>query len=187
MKKWVHFIFIVMVAIALVSCAGAKVEKVSEEEVVKEDILPDSVMMQSRKDAKESAGWEKFDKSGQMKFLQVEHTAPASVPVLDGSYGERLIEVKVDSAIEGQKVAWTLENKGPFAVWVVVTSDGKMEYPLKIEAEASETLETTLMDGYSYIVVDSVGGQETSLTIKAKYGDTDAKTVRGKNITVIWY
>lgn len=188
MKKWIYFMLMLLVAMALVSCAGqTKVEEPQPQEVVEEEILPETVKRQSWKDAEESEGWEKFDKSDRVKFLQVEHTAPASVPILDGSYGERLIEVTVDSAIESQKVEWTLENSGPFAVWVVATSDGEMEHPIKIEAKASSALETMLKDGYSYLVVDCVGGQETTLTIKAKYGDADAKTVRGKNMKVVWF
>ncbi len=188
MKRWIYCILIVMVAMALVSCAGqTKVEKPQPQEVMEEEMLPEIVMRQSRKDAKESEAWKKFDKSERVKFLQVEHTAPASAPTLDGSYGERLIEVKVESGIEGQKVEWTLENKGPHAVWLVATSDGEMEPSVKIAADASISLETMLTDGYSYIVVDSVGGQETTLTIKAKYGEADAKTVRGKNMKVVWF
>ncbi len=179
--------FIVLLGIALIGCAGKKVEEVQVEEVVEEEVLPESVVMQSRKDVDEAESWKKFDKSGQAKFLQVQHTAPASVPVLDGSYGERLIEVKIDSAIEGQKVEWTLENSGPLTVWLVTTSDGELEYPTKIEPETSAMVETVLQDGYCYIVVDSVGGQETTLSIKAKYGETDAKTVRGKTMKVVWF
>ena len=61
--------------------------------------LPESVQKQSRKDAVESETWKKFDKSGQVKFLQVQNTAAASKAgtgaKLDGSIGERLIEIKV--------------------------------------------------------------------------------------------
>ncbi len=187
MKKSLMLIMIVLLSLSLISCGGKEVKTVEEVPVVEEETLPESVMRQVRKDAKESKGWEKFDQSGKVKFLQVQHTAPASVPMLDGSYGERLIEVKAESAIEGHKMEWTLENDGPLAVWLIATSDEVLELPVKIDPESSVSVETTIEDGYSYIVVDNVGGMETTLNVKARYGDTEAKTVRGKDIKVVWF
>ena len=175
MKKFIHCILVVIVAIGLL-CQITFAEE-----------LPESVQKQSRKDKVESKTWKKFDKSGQVKFLQVEHTAAASGTgagaKFDGSLGERLIEIKVDPAITCDKIAWSLENKGPSDVWAVV---GAAE-PVKIEAKAKADLEVPLVEGYCYIVVDNEGGGKTQLSIKAKCGETDAKTARGKSMTVIWF
>ena len=105
---------------------------------------------------------------------------------MDGSVGERLIEVKLDPSIESESIAWTLENKGPGTVWIIAKSDN-LEKVVEIKAEGSADVETKVVDGYCYIVVDSDGKDETSLTIKAKAGETDAKTARGKNMNVLWF
>ena len=182
MKKLFYFFLIIVIFLGFFS---------GEAIIAKEGELPESVKMQSRKDAKESQGWEKFDRSGPVKFLQVEHTAAASesgsVSVLDGSIGERLIEIKVAPSIESDMVAWTLENKGPGTVWVLAHSDGVLDEAIEIKAGDSASMETKLIDRYCYIVVDSDGKDETTLSIKAKAGATDAKTVRGKDMSVSWF
>ena len=179
MKHVLHYIFIGLVVVGLI---GNVWQTVFAEE------LPEYVQKQSRKDAVESETWKKFDQSGPVKFLQVQDTAAASEAgtggKLDGSVGERLIEVKViDPAGTCEKVEWTLENKGPSEVWIVVGT----EEPPKIDAEGSATLETPLVEGYCYIVVDNEGGQETQLNIKAKCGDTEAKTARGNAMAIVWF
>jgi hypothetical protein len=180
MKKLICFVLITMML-----CVINVVNQANAEG------LPESVQKQSRKDAVETETWKKFDQSGQVKFLQVEHTASASETgagaKLDGSLGERLVEIKVDPAVEQNMVEWNLENKGPSAVWVVAVSQSDDAVPVKIEAEASATLKTTLTDGYCYLVVDSEGGGETTLSIKATCGETEAKTVRGKSMTIVWF
>ncbi|PIE33168.1 hypothetical protein CSA56_12625 [candidate division KSB3 bacterium] len=152
--------------------------------------LPDVVKSQSRKGATETEIWKKFDKSGAVKFLQVQHTAAASkagtAAKLDGSFGERLLEIEVDSSIESEFVVWTLENKGPGIVWAVAKSDG-LEKAVEIKPEESASLETTIAEGYCYIVVDSDGRNETTLKVTAKAGETDAKTVRGKSMKILWF
>jgi len=42
-------------------------------------------------------------------------------------------------------------------------------------------------DRYTYIVVDNEGGGKTSLDIKAKCGEIDARTTRGKSMLIIWF
>ncbi len=158
--------------------------------VVNAEGLPESVQSQSRKDAVETKVWEKFDKSGPIKFLQVQHTAAASdagtASQLDGSFGERLIEINVDSSIEGDTAVWTLENKGPGTVWVVANSDGLKE-TIEVKKGDPVNLETKVVDGYCYLVVDSDGRDKTTLSIKAKVGETDAKTTRGKSMKILWF
>lgn len=153
--------------------------------------LPESVKSQMRKGSKESEGWDKFDKSGPAKFLQVQHTAAASeagsADKLDGSFGERLIEVLLDSSVEADAVAWTLENKGPGTVYVVASSDGELKESVAIEAGASAEVSTKVVDAYCYLVVDTDGRDETTLSIKAKAGETEAKTVRGKSMSILWF
>ena len=181
MKKLMCFVLIAMV----MTCMISVVSQVNAEE------LPESVQKQSRKDAVETEVWKKFDKSEQVKFLQVQHTAPASETgtgaKLDGSPGERLVEIKIDPAIEQNKVEWNLENKGPSTVWVVAVSQSDDAVPVKIEANASTTLKTTLKDGYCYLVVDNEGGGETTLNIKATCGEIEAKTTRGKLMAIVWF
>ena len=153
--------------------------------------LPESIKSQVRKGSKESSGWDKFDKSGPVKFLQVQHTAAASetdsAGKLDGSIGERLIEVLLDNSIEADVVSWSLENKGPGAVFVVASSDDELEEVIAIEAGASAEFSTKVVGAYCYIVVDSDGRDETTVNIKAKAGDTDAKNARGKDMAVSWF
>jgi hypothetical protein len=174
-------VFVALMMVLLINVAA----QVSAEE------LPESVQKQSRKDAVETETWKKFDQSGQVKFLQVQDTAPASEAgtgaKLDGSGGERLIEIKVDPALEQDTVEWSLENKGPSAVWVVAVSQSEDAVPVKIEAEASATLKTTLTDGYCYLVVDSEGGGETTLNLKATCGEIEAKTTRGASMVIVWF
>ena len=153
--------------------------------------LPESVKKQLRKGSDESEGWDKFDKSGPVKFLQVQHTAAASeagsADKLDGSFGERAIEVLLDSSIEADVVTWALENKGPGSVFVVTSSDGELKESIAIEAGASAELSTKVADAYCYIVVDSDGRDETTVNISAKAGDAEAKTVRGKSMSILWF
>jgi hypothetical protein len=153
--------------------------------------LPESVQKQSRKDAKEAEEWTQHDSSGLVKFLQVQSTAAASpadsASKLDGSVGERRIEVKVDASIQADVIAWSLENKGPGAVWVIASSDDGIAEAIEIQAEATVELEVKLMDGYCYLVVDSDGKNETTVSIKAAVGEDAAKTVRGKDMVVVWF
>jgi hypothetical protein len=152
--------------------------------------LPESVQKQSRKDRVESETWKKFDKSGQVKFLQLDDTAPVSAAgsgeKLDGSAGERLIEIKVDPAITADKVEWKLANKGKSDIWVVAVSKSDATLPVKIAPEGSVTLQTTLENGYCYIVVDNEGGKKATLSVTAKCGDVDAKTTEGNPMSVVW-
>jgi hypothetical protein len=153
--------------------------------------LPESVQRQSRKDAMESETWKQFDKSGQVKFLQLETTAPASAASagekLDGSAGEVLIEIKVDPALKTESVEWTLANKGKSDIWVVAISKSETAVPLKLAPEGAATLTTVLVEGYCYIVVDNEGGKKAALDAKAKSGDVDAKTTDAKTMTVTWF
>jgi hypothetical protein len=182
MKKLFYFTLISVISLGFLA---------GEAIIAQEDKLPESVKMQSRRDAKESQGWEKFDKSGPAKFLQVEHTAAASdsgsASALDGSVGERLIEIKVAPSMESDMVAWTLENKGPGTVWVLAHSDGVLDEAIAIAAGDSASMETKLVDRYCYVVVDSDGKDETTLSIKAQAGETEAKTVRGKDMSILWF
>ena len=68
MKKLMSCLLITIMVVSVSSLLAAAQE------------LPESVKSQARKDAKESAVWQKFDKSGAVKFLQVEDTAAASEP-----------------------------------------------------------------------------------------------------------
>lgn len=153
--------------------------------------LPESVQKQSRKDAKESEEWKQHDSSGLVKFLQVESTAAASptdaASKLDGSIGERLVEVKVDPSIEADMAAWSVENKGPGVVWLIASSDDSVEEAIEIQPEAVVELEVKLVDGYCYLVVDSDGKNETTVSLKATIGENAAKTVRGKDMAVAWF
>jgi hypothetical protein len=154
--------------------------------------LPDSVQGQSRKDAKMSDAWKKFDKSGKVKFLQVQTTAPTSKPdeasKLDGSIGERIVEIKADPGVQGTEIVWSLKNKGPATVWVVAASKSDKALPIGIKKGSTVSLKTTLdSDRYTYIVVDNEGGKKTTFDIKAKCGETAAKTSRGKSMTIVWF
>jgi len=154
--------------------------------------LPESVQKQARKDDKESEEWQKFDKAELVKFLQVQHTAAASDPEtaskLDGSIGERLVEVKLDaSSVEGETVVWNVGNKGPGVVWVVAASDDSVTDAIEIQPEGAVDVEVALADGYAYLVVDCQGGGETTADIKAVVGENAAKTVRGKDMKILWF
>ena len=154
--------------------------------------LPESVQKQSRKQAVETEEWKKFDKSGKVKFLQLQTTAPASQPnkgsTLDGSPGERLVEIKVDPTMQGNAVEWSFKNKGPSTVWIVAAGKTEAALPIQLKKGETATLKTSLdKDMYTYIVVDSEGGKETTFDIKAKCGDAGAKTTRGKSMRIVWF
>ena len=153
--------------------------------------LPEAVQRQSKKNLVTSEAWKKFDKSGQVQFLQVDDTAPASAAGTgeksDGSAGERLIELKVDPAIKADKVDCTLANKGKSDVWVVAVSKAEATLPVKIEPGKSATLPLVLVEGYGYLVVDNEGGKKATVEVSAKAGDVEAKTTEGnKVIGMVW-
>ncbi len=154
--------------------------------------MPQNVQKQSRKGVVPPDDWKKFDKSGQVRFLQIQTTAPHSEAgkgaALDGSAGEMLIEIHVDPAVKAAEVDWSLKNKGKSPIWVLAAGGADAGLPIKIESKATVTLKTTLdKDHYTYIVVDNEGGGKTSLDVKAKCGDVDAKTARGKSMLIIWF
>ena len=130
------------------------------------------------------ASWKEFDASGDVKFLQLQDTAAASLAgrgsVLDSSIGERIIEIQAEPTINATVVEWSLENKGPNDVWVVSAGIKGAGFNMKIAAGASSTCKIDL-DGsrYTYIVVDCQAGKKTQLSVKAKMAETDAKTARG--------
>jgi hypothetical protein len=84
-------------------------------------------------------------------------------------------------------IAWSLENKGPGVVWVIASSDDGVAEAVEVQAEATVELEVKLMDGYCYLVVDSDGKDETTVSIKAAAGEEAAKTVRGKDMAISWF
>jgi len=154
--------------------------------------LPKTVQSQSRKGAVETEVWKKFDKSGDVKFLQVQTTAPKSDEgtgaLLDGSYGERLLEILLQPGVEGTEVVWSLKNKGPSTVWIVAAGGSESAFPISIDKD--QTVDLTTMfdkDRYAYLVVDNEGGGKTELGISAKCGGTDAKTTRGKSMKLLWF
>jgi hypothetical protein len=176
MKKLLYVLVLVVVGLAMLGCAG----------------LPKTVKSQSRKGAVETEVWKKFDKSGDVKFLQVQTTAPKSEEgtgaLLDGSYGERLLEIMVAPGVEGTEVVWSLKNKGPSTVWILTAGGSESAFPISIDKD--QTVELTTMldeDRYTYLVLDNEGGGKTQLDLAAKCGGTDAKTTRGKTMTVIWF
>ena len=153
---------------------------------------PESVKNQSRKGAVEPDAWKEFDKSGQVKFLQVQNTASASErgsgSKLDGSIGERLIEIVASPSIGKKAVEWTLKNKGKSTIWVVAAGGFMNDLPISMSAGSTATLESVVgWDRYTYIVVDNEGGNKASLDIQAKCGETAAKTARGKSMVIIWF
>ncbi len=153
---------------------------------------PKEVINQSRKDAVEPEIWKGFDKSGEVKFLQVQSTAPASAPgrgtKLDGSLGERLVEIKVDPSIEEAAVEWTLKNKGKSTIFVVAAGGLRARFPVGIPGGTSTTLKAKLSrDHYTYIVFDNEKGMGATLDIKAMCGDTEAKTTDDKSMLIIWF
>lgn len=176
MKKLLYVFVLVVVGMAMLGCAG----------------LPKTVQSQSRKNAVETEVWKKFDKSGDVKFLQLQTTAPKSEEgtgaLLDGSYGERLLEIMVEPGVEGTEVVWSLKNKGPSTVWIVAAGGSESDFPISIDKDQAVELTTLLdEDRYTYLVVDNEGGGKTQLDLAAKCGGTDAKTTRGKTMTVIWF
>ena len=108
---------------------------------------------------------------------------------LDGSAGEKLVEIKVvDPAIQESVVEWTLKNTGKSTIWVVAAGGSETDLPVGIAGEDSITLNTNLdEDRYTYIVADNEEGGKAALDIKAKCGETDAKTARGKSMHVTWF
>ncbi len=176
MKKLLYVFVLVVVGMAMLGCAG----------------LPKTVQSQSRKDAVETEAWKKLDNSGDVKFLQVQTTAPKSDEgtgaLLDGSYGERLLEILLQPGVEGTEVVWSLKNKGPSTVWIVAAGGSESAFPISIDKDQAVELTTLLdKDRYTYLVVDNEGGGKTQLDIAAKCGDINAKTTRGKSMTVIWF
>jgi hypothetical protein len=127
-----------------------------------------------------------------VKFLQVEDTAAASPSgsgaVLDGSIGERIVEIQAEANINASDVEWSLENKGPNDIWIVAAGMDGAGFNNRVAAGASSSFKID-MDGsrYTYIVVDCHGGEKTQLSVKAKMAGTDAKTTRGKSMLVIWF
>lgn len=191
MQKHLFCILMILgLMFVMIGCAG-QVKKTDEAMMAEDRGLPEYVMKQARKDLKESEGWEQFDASGLVKFLQVQDTAAASAEgtaaMLDGSLGERLVEVKVDPEVGGALVEWTVVNAGPSPVWVVATSKSNSEVPIVVQPEEEISLATDADLGYCYIVVDNEGGQQTNVTIKAQCGGVEAKTVRGKDMSITWF
>ncbi len=157
-----------------------------------ESALPKFVLSQSKKNWVPPASWKKFDKSGKVKFLQVQTTAPASPAgsgsKLDGSIGERLVEIKVDPSVGSKVVKWNLKNSGKSTVWVVAADGMVGSLPVAIAPGKTVSITTNLdKDNYTYIVVDNEGGKKTTLSISAKCGDVKAKTTRGKSMKVVWF
>lgn len=174
---------------ATVKKAPAKAEAPAKKAQV---ALPAFDASQSRKGKPAPASWKKFDKSGKVKFLQVQTTAPASPAgrgsKLDGSYGERLIEIQVLPGVAGTEAVWSLKNGGKSTVWVVASGETDTPMPLSIAGGTTATLKTKLdADGYTYIVVDNEGGKKLTLAVKAKVGDIAAKTTRGKYMKILWF
>jgi hypothetical protein len=185
MKKLAVLVVFLMGAVVLVTAVG------QYETVGMMKSLPATVRTQARWGMEPSPGWEEFDQSGDVKFLQVETTAsasPSGSSVLDGSIGERIIEIQAEANINAAAAEWNLQNKGPNDVWVVAAGMQGSGFNRKIASGASASFSTEL-DGsrYTYIVVDNQGGGVTQLSIKAKLAGTDAKTVRGKSMLVMWF
>jgi hypothetical protein len=186
MKKLAVLVIFLVVAVALVTAEG------QYETVGAMKSMPSGVQTQARWGMETPASWKEFDGSGDVKFLQVQNTASASPAgrssVLDGSIGERIIEIQAEPNIRAAVVEWSLQNKGPNDVWVVSAGMQGAGFNMKIASGASSTFKMDL-DGsrYTYIVVDNQGGGKTELSIKAKMAGTDAKTARGKSMLVIWF
>jgi hypothetical protein len=186
MKKLAILVVFLAVSAALLSAVG------QFETVGMMKGLPATVQTQVRWGMETSPGWEEFDGSGDVKFLQVEHTASSSASgrgsFLDGSLGERIVEIQVEPNIKASAVEWSLENKGPSAVWVVAAGLEGAGFNRQIAAGASSSFRLDMDgSGYTYVVVDCEGGDVTQLALKAKVAGTDAKTVRGKNMLVMWF
>ncbi|RKX89160.1 MAG: hypothetical protein DRP70_04600 [Spirochaetes bacterium] len=176
MKKVLSIVFLVMLAAAVMGCAS----------------LPEFVQDQSRKDVDESEGWDEQDSSGPVKFLQVQTTAPASDEgtgmVLDGSFGERLLEILTVPAKPGTDVVWNLKNKGDSDIYVVAAKNSSMELPVTVpggeEVEVSDIFDD---EGYTYLVFDNEGGGGITLEVRAAVGEESAKTTRGKYMKILWF
>jgi peptidoglycan hydrolase-like protein with peptidoglycan-binding domain len=154
--------------------------------------LPKFDRDQSRWGVATPADWKEFDQSGEVKFLQVQTTAPASAAghgsVLDGSLGERIVEIQAEPNAKGPDVEWILTNKGPSPVWVVAGGLSGAGFNQQIPAGDSRTF-TLPMDGsgYTYLVVDNDSGGKTELDLSAKINDIEAKTTRGSSMVIIWF
>ena len=176
MKNVLNITGLVLLAFVFIGCAT----------------LPDSVASQSRKDFEPTEEWAKFDKSGEVKFLQVQGTAAASEKgtgmALDGSIGEKLIEIKTEPMQADAMVEWSVKNKNENSVYVVATSCEGLEVPYEIKGNATTEFKTMLgEEGYGYIVVDSENGGKVEVEFKAKAGGKDAKTTKGSSMKVLWF
>jgi hypothetical protein len=186
MKKLATLVVLLIVSATLAMAVG------QYETVGAMKNLPAGVQAQARWGMETSPGWEEFDGSGDVKFLQVESTAAASPAgrgsVLDGSIGESIVEVQAVANIRAATVEWKLSNKGPNDVWVVAAGMDGAAVNRRIASGASSTLRMDLDgSGYSYIVVDCERGNETQLSINANIAGTDAKTARGKSMLIMWF
>ncbi len=174
MKKMTLLLVIALAAVLFIGCAT----------------LPDRVSSQSKKDFVPTEEMLAFDKSGEVKFLQVQTTASASsegsAMELDGSLGEMLIEIKTEPAMAGAEIVWGLKNKGSAPLYVVFCSYKEAAVPFTAP-EGKTTEYTSMLDesGYGYIVVDS--GEAGEIEVMAQIGDKEAKTPRGSNMKVLWF
>ena len=206
MKRLLIIAISVLVIMAFVGCATQpkKIEKAAVQKApakkeapakkaapvkAAKAALPEFDASQSRKGKPIPESWKKFDKSGKVRFLQVQTTAPASPAgqgsKLDGSIGERLIEIQ---ALSGNEVVWTLKNEGKSTVWVVASGKTDASIPIGIAGGTTATLKTMLgSDKYTFIVVDNEGGKKLTLAVSAKLGDVSAKTTRGKSMKILWF
>ena len=186
MKKLAVLVVFLVGAVVLVTAVG------QYETVGAMKGLPPGVQAQARWGMESPASWKEFDNSGDVKFLQVQDTAAASPAgrgsALDGSIGERIVEIQAEANIRAAVAEWSLENKGPNDVWVVSAGMHGAGFNRRIASGASASFSMDL-DGsrYTYIVVDCDGGDKTQLCIKAKLAGSDAKTTRGKSMLVIWF
>jgi hypothetical protein len=176
MKKVLNIVVLVLLAAAVISCAG----------------LPRFVQDQIRKDVEEPEGWKEQDSSGPIKFLQVQTTAPASDKgtgmLLDGSFGERLIEIQTVPATPGVEVIWNLKNKGDSDIYVVAAKDFPMDLPITVPGgDEIEVLAVFDDEGYTYLVFDNEGGGGITLEVRAAVGEESANTTRGKYMKILWF
>ncbi len=186
MKKLICMVLFLLVGAAFVFGVG------QYETVGAMKDMPRSVQAQSQFGVGIAADWKEFDKSGDIRFLQVQTTAPASPAgsgsILNGSHGERIIEIQAASSIKGKEVEWKLTNKGSNPVWVLAGGLSGKSFNLRINGGASSIFKLDMDgSGYTYLVVDSEGSGKNQLDVSAKIGDTDAKTARGKSMVIIWF
>jgi hypothetical protein len=186
MKKLFILVLFLIAAAVLIGAEGMY------ETVGAMNELPASVRSQARFGKEMPDNWKDFDRSGDLQFLQLQATAPASPAgrgaALDGSMGERIVEVQAAPKIKGKEVEWKLENKGPNPVWVVAGGMSGAGLNIRINAGASSIFKVDMdASGYSYLVIDNDGGGKTELGITATVGDTSAKTSRGKSMKVLWF